>query len=190
MRGVDRAVARVATEWYPSRVSEDDPRVTELLTIIEQLHGGERAPARERFAALWERVQGLDPVVECVLCHYMADAQDDPSEELLWDERALERAMAGHDGRGGWKEPPTDPRLAALPLEGFLPSLYLNLAADHEKLGALDRARGHVHEAQRWVDALPTTDLGALTRQAIERLARRVAVDARARDGLGSDATD
>ncbi len=159
-------------------MSEDDPRVTELLAIIEQLHGGQRAPARERFAALWERVQGRDPMVECVLCHYMADAQDEPSEELRWDRRALERAMAGHDGRGGWKDPPTDPRLATLTLEGLLPSLYLNLAADHEKLGELEQARAHVHEAQRWVDALPTTDLGGLTRQAIERLARRVESDA------------
>ena len=155
-----------------------DPLVTELLAVIEGLHGGERALARARFDELWARVQGRDAVVECVLCHYMADAQDEPLEELRWDRRALERALAAQAARGGWEEPPTDPRLATLTLEGLLPSLHLNLAADYEKIGELEQARAHLQQAQRWVDALPTTGLGELTRQALDRLGRRLAADA------------
>jgi len=155
-----------------------DPLVSELLAIIEGLHGGERALARERFDELWARMRGHDVVVECVLCHYMADAQEEPLEELRWDRWALERAMAAQATQGGWKEPPTDPRLAALTPEGLLPSLHLNLAADYEKLGDLQQARAHLQQAQQWVDALPTTGLGELTRQAIDRLGHRLAADA------------
>jgi hypothetical protein len=52
------------------------------------LHGGDREEARSRFTALWDEIgdEG-DPLHHCTLAHFMADAQDDPEEELVWDLR-------------------------------------------------------------------------------------------------------
>ena len=67
----------------------------------------------------------------------MADVQDDVAEELRWDERAL----AAADGL-------TDERVAAggVPagVAGFYPSLHLNIAECHRRLGNPTQAREHL----------------------------------------------
>lgn len=140
--------------------------VMERIAAGQQLAtAGDRAGAAAVFAEVWERIGGSagDPLHVVSLAHYMADVQDDPAEELRWDQRAL----AAVDGL-------TDERAqlyhATLVVRGFLPSLHLNLAADHRQLGDLAAAREHLAEAEAAASALPAGGYGAMIRGGIARL--------------------
>lgn len=149
-------------------MAEQDETMTRITDVIALLHTGERERARDAFTAIWQELgPDGDPLCRCTLAHFMADAQEKPEDELLWDLRALE---AG--------ESMTAERVAAhhasMTLESFFPSLHLNLAADYQKLGDAAAARAHLAKARARVDALPDTELGNLTRGAIDRLANQL----------------
>jgi hypothetical protein len=132
------------------------------------LHAGDREEARSRFGALWEELgpQG-DPWHRCMAAHYLADAQDDPRDELLWDLRAL-AAADGRDGGRGGERPSAE-------LHGFRPSLHLGLAADYVKLGRPEAARIHLGRARALADALAEQGRPELgVRDAIRRLEARL----------------
>ncbi|WP_433548681.1 hypothetical protein ACQPZG_29275 [Streptomyces sp. CA-294286] len=132
------------------------------------LHAGDRQEARSRFGALWEEIGATgDARHRCLLAHYMADAQDDPRDELLWDLRALAAAddAAGPLGTG------------STPLRGFYPSLHLNLATAYAKLGRREAARSHLRRAKALCDALVDDGYGQGVRGAIGRLDARLAGD-------------
>lgn len=140
------------------------PAMTRIMDTIVTLQGGDRVGARQAFAEIWKGLASDgDALSRCVLSHYMADAQDDPSEELRWDLLALE-ASAGL----------TDQNMkrfnASLTRAEFLPSLHLNVASDYLKLGDPARATEHAMQANVLAAALPNTDLARLTRGAIERV--------------------
>lgn len=132
-----------------------------------QVHHGEgrRDAARELFAEIWADIGGEagDPLHVCVLAHSMADVQDDVREELLWDQRAL--AAAGRI---------TDDRVAEagvpMSVAGLYPSLHLNLAECHRKLGDLGRAREHLAEARAGIGALGDDEYGRLIRRGLDEL--------------------
>lgn len=139
---------------------------------IVLLMTGDREGARLRFAELWEAIgTSGDPLARCLLAHHMADLQDDPREELVWDQRALaaaDQAVAAGPVTGEGPAPTFD-------LATFYPSLHLNLADDYRKLAEVAHAREHLSRAQAAVDALPTTEYGAMIRGGIARLAERLA---------------
>ncbi len=159
----------MAAERRSGDLSRGDMR-TRIGQVIMLLHGGDRTEARSRFAGLWQEM-GEDgpPLDRCVLAHYMADAQDDPEEELAWDRKAL----AAADAAGG-EEVRWGPQ-AALSVRGFYPSLHLNLAADYYRLGEYGMARGHLGRARAVCDALADDDYGNGIRAAIGRLDARLA---------------
>ncbi|MEJ8277912.1 hypothetical protein [Pseudonocardia spirodelae] len=92
-----------------------DPVMDELAGAVEAGGTGDRAGARARFAALWERVG-----------------------------------------------------------DGFLPSLHLNLADVHRRLGEDARARHHLSRAREKAGALPGDGYGAMIRAGIERCGARL----------------
>jgi hypothetical protein len=144
------------------------PDVTaEIMAAIERLHGGEREAARATFEAIWTRLDPADAFHRCVLAHYMADAQDEPHDELAWDLRALEAASSASPEA-------FDDRFPGLTLASFFPSLHLNLAASCEAVGQLERAREHVAHASAAAHALGDGDLARTTRGAIERMLARL----------------
>lgn len=131
-------------------------------------HAGDREEARGRFLGLWQEIgEDGDPLHRCTLAHYMADTQDDPTDELAWDLRALSAA-----------EELTDDRLArhegAPAARALYPSLHLNLAADYVKLGRPEAARTHFHIARGAADALADDSYGDGVRAAIHRLGLRL----------------
>jgi hypothetical protein len=134
-----------------------------------QLHfSGDRAAARARFSELWNEIgEDGDPLHRCVLAHYMADVRDDPAEELEWDLRALHAA-----------DSLTDVRAQAfhnsLVVQGFYPSLHLNLGEDYRKLGDPARAWVHLGLAREKLDAL-AGNYAAEIRAALNGLAERLA---------------
>ncbi|MFB9445358.1 hypothetical protein [Dactylosporangium vinaceum] len=147
-----------------------DATLARIAEAVALHHGqGRRAAARERFAEIWADIGGErgDPLPVCVLAHSMADVQDDPRDELVWDLRALDAA-----GRI------TDEQVAAagvpLSVAGLYPSLYLNLAECHRKLGEVDQARAYLQRARDTIGALGDDDYGRLIRDGLARVAEQL----------------
>ncbi|MFC3578232.1 hypothetical protein ACFOZ0_34245 [Streptomyces yaanensis] len=148
-----------------------DAVMSRIGQVVMLHHGGDREEARDRFLRLWAEIgEAGDPLHRCTLAHYMADTQDDPTDELAWDLRALSAAeeltderVAEHDG--------------ALAVRAFYPSLHLNLAADYVKLGRSEAARVHLRRARGAAGALGDDGYGDGVRAAIGRLERRLAAE-------------
>ncbi|XVU29455.1 hypothetical protein ACQPZJ_20985 [Actinoplanes sp. CA-054009] len=143
-----------------------DPTLDRIGEAVALHHGrGDREGARELFERIWAEIGGEegDPLHVCVLAHSAADVQDDPRQELLWDERALTAA-----GRL------TDERVAEagvpLTVAALHPSLHLSLADCHRRLGDLARAREHLARAHAGIEELGDTDYGRLIRDGLHRL--------------------
>jgi hypothetical protein len=73
--------------------------------------------------------------------------QEDLAEELRWDLRALAAADELTDRRAREHH-------HSLAVAGFYPSLHLNLADVHRRLGDEERARDHLTRAEHAVDTL------------------------------------
>jgi tetratricopeptide (TPR) repeat protein len=144
----------------------DDPMLARISDALGLYNSGRRAEAREAFTQLWAEVSEGDAFHQCVLAHYMADAQDEPADELEWDRKAL--AAADRISR-------ERPDAAALTVLSFYPSLHLNLADVLRRAGQIDEARKHLKLAQQSVDALADDAYGQMIRSGIERLAGRLA---------------
>ncbi len=146
--------------------SDVDPQVLEAVQLALS---GQVDAARVCFDQLWLSTSPLDLFHRCVLAHYMADLQTDPDKELWWDIQALEAARAAAPES-------FDDRIPGVSHRAFLPSLHLNLAASHERLGQLDEARQHAQLASRTLDALQPSPLSDMTRAAIERICKKLGV--------------
>ncbi|MFC9981177.1 hypothetical protein [Gordonia sp. NPDC127522] len=129
---------------------------------------GETALARDRLLALWETigVEG-DSLHRCTLAHHLADLYSEPAESLTWDVRALDAADALSDRRA-------QAHHADLSVAGFYPSLHLNLADDHRRLGSFDAARRHLDAARQAAGDLPKGPYGTMIRELIEDIATAV----------------
>lgn len=113
--------------------------------------------ARARFAEAWG--SQTNDVEACIAAHYLARHQDDPRATLRWNEEALRRADAASD-----------------PLvQGFYPSLYLNLGWSHEQLGDWRAARQWYTLAERYAATLPADAYGETVRGAVAAGLRRLA---------------
>lgn len=143
-----------------------DPTIIRIGEAVQLTHQGEPKAARRLFEEIWDEIGGEegDPLQRCTLAHAMADVQDDPNEELIWDQRALAAAPLI-----------TEERVAeagvSLPVAGLYPSLHLNLSECYRKLGDLDRAREHLKHAQDTIGALADDDYGRLIRDGLEKVA-------------------
>ncbi|NBM16420.1 hypothetical protein [Streptomyces sp. GC420] len=150
------------------REASEDVVMTRIGQAVMLLHAGDREEARNRLGALWAELgEAGDPLHRCTLAHYMADTQDDPVDELVWDLRALSAA----EGPAGERPAPPHGRIA---VRGFRPSLHLNLAADYLKLKRYGAARDHLCRARAACDALADDAYGEGVRAAIGRLACRL----------------
>ncbi|MFF7878966.1 hypothetical protein [Streptomyces sp. AFD10] len=158
------------------QVSEDAV-MTRIGQAVMLLHAGDREEARNRLGALWAELgSDGDPLHRCTLAHYMADAQDDPGDELAWDLRALTAAEAvrhiGGPGESGAEGAAEHRHLPAV--RAFSPSLHLNLAADYLKLHRHDAARTHLRLARAAAAQLADDRQGREVRAAIDRLELRL----------------
>lgn len=151
-------------------MSAPDPTMAAVTEAVAQGHAGRREQARARLTGLWEQVGSTgDPLHRVTIAHFLADLQDDVRDELAWDERALaavgeltdERAQQHHSG---------------LQVRGFLPSLHLNLADCHRRLGHAGPARDHLAQAEAVVARLADDPYGQLVRGGLEHV--RAALEA------------
>jgi hypothetical protein len=129
---------------------------------------GDREEARNRLTLLWSQTTGEgDLFHRCTIAHYLADTQNDLAAELEWDRRALAAADALTEDEVQWGEH----RLA---VRSLYPSLYLNLAAGHAKLGEVAAARRELRRAQDVLPSLADDEYGAGIRAAVQRLERQL----------------
>ena len=143
-----------------------DPFTTDLMAATAPMRAGDKAASRVALQALWDRIAG-NSVHEFVLAHQMADAQDDPKEELAWDLRALASAQRCTDADVQRHYPQAT-------LASFMPSLHINLAEDYFKLGDLEQSRAHLTLAQSFAHHLAADAYGDLLRRGIERIAKKL----------------
>ncbi|MCX4529043.1 MULTISPECIES: hypothetical protein [unclassified Streptomyces] len=182
------------------REASEDAVMTRIGQAVILLHAGDREEARNRLGEIWAEigVEG-DALHRCTLAHYMADAQDDPADELAWDLRALTAAdglgpgdgpAPAADGPGPAVGGPVPVGQRPAPGEGpparpephqavrvFYPSLHLSLAADYVKLRRPEAARVHLARARAATGALADDGYGNGVRAAIARLERRLAAE-------------
>lgn len=175
--------------------ASEDAVMTRIGQAVILLHAGDREEARNRLGQIWSEIgEEGDSLHRCTLAHYMADAQDDPADELAWDLRALTAAAdvpadVPGDGPGTW--PPGEGRpgdgwsgddrpVQREPhpaMRAFYPSLHLSLAADYVKLQRPEAARVHLARARAATGDLSDDGYGNGVRAAIARLERRLAAE-------------
>ncbi|MFI5885768.1 hypothetical protein [Streptomyces sp. NPDC051554] len=160
-----------------------DALLTRIGQIVMLHHGGDREEARDRLLGLWAELgEDGDPLHRCTLAHYLADTQDDPTDELAWDLRALSAADELGDGRDAGESGETKDsgdignvgQEGAIAIRAFYPSLHLNLAADYVKLDRPDAARTHIRRARSACSVLADDGYGNGVRAAIGRLELRL----------------
>lgn len=130
---------------------------------------GDPDEGRDALAVLWHELgPDGDPLYRCAVAHALADLQDEVSDELKWDLRALDAAALI-----------TDERAAAAGVQGgargMEPSLHLNVADAYRRLGEPWDAQDHLELGLAAVDALDDDGYGELIRGGLERLAARLA---------------
>lgn len=144
-----------------------DPVLEEVGFAIELASRGDRAGARLRFAALWERIGPRgDALHRCAVAHCLADVQDDPTQELAWDLLALDAARQLGDERHG----------ADLigPAASLFPSLHLNLADVYLRLGDLERAALHLLDGRAATARLRSDGYRQLIDDGLDAVAERL----------------
>ncbi|MFK0253568.1 hypothetical protein [Streptomyces sp. NPDC090445] len=186
--------------------ASEDAVMTRIGQAVILLHAGDREEARNRLRELWSEL-GEDGagLHRCTLAHYMADAQDDPADELAWDLRALTAVCAPRDGpqaepgEGAGEQPEAEPAEGPEDRSGdgaggsggrpcvpeepdpavrvLYPSLHLSLAADYLKLQRPEEARIHLARARAAAGVLPDDGYGYGNgvRAALARLERLLA---------------
>lgn len=114
-----------------------DPENPVVKLCVEGLRAegeGRADDARTLFLQAW--AASGDDLEACIAAHYVARHQPTPADTLWWNREALRRADAVGDER----------------VRDFYPSLLLNLASSHEKLGELPRALEHYRAALARMD--------------------------------------
>lgn len=134
----------------------DNPIVKLCVEGMKAESAGRHDEARTLFAQAWDAHS--DDWEACIAAHYLARHQPTPEDTLRWNQEALDRANAVADDR----------------IDGFYPSLYLNLGHSHEQLGNLDEARRYYDLAAAEAADLPGDRYGGVVRQGIENGRKRV----------------
>jgi hypothetical protein len=117
---------------------------------------GKPGEARRLFMQAWEQCK--DDYDACIAAHYVARHQSTPEEILRWNQASLDRADAVNDQR----------------VQGFYPSLYLNMAKAHEDLGDREQAKRYYRLADGRMTDLPEGKYREVVRDGISRGLQRV----------------
>ena len=145
-----------------------DDTMTRIGEGIELARKGKREQARVLFEMMWREIgPDGDALRRCALAHSMADVQDDPNDELEWDLTALDAARQASD---------EDVKQAGMlgSIADFYPSLYLNLADVHNRLGNYVDARTYLALAREHVARLAVGDYRRMLADALDRLSMRM----------------
>ncbi len=144
-----------------------DPGFDEITAAVALLQSGAKADARAQLLDLWARCDPAGPPLHrCTLAHFLADTEEDVAAELEWDLRALEAATGSRD---------TSDRDALAPdMDGFLPSLHLNVGDAYRRTGDIASAAAHAKIGSARAMSLPSDGYGSMVREGLQRLSARL----------------
>jgi tetratricopeptide (TPR) repeat protein len=108
------------------------------------------------FLQAWAARQ--DDFDACIAAHYVARHQKKPEDTLHWNHLALEHAEAAGDER----------------VQGFYPSLYLNMGWSYEKLGDPEEAGKYYELAAARLEDLPAGPYRDTVQEGINNGRKRV----------------
>lgn len=147
----------------PSDTTPDET-MNSIAAAVGLGQSGQKVEARDALTALWGKIgTDGDAFHRCTLAHYLADLQDSAEAEHIWDERALAAVADLTDDRAQQNH-------SSLQVQGFLPSLHLNLADVHRRLSNTDLAREHLEAARDLVQHLPEDQYGDMIRSGIHNV--------------------
>jgi len=112
--------------------------------------------ARALFTRAWE--SSTDDLEACIAAHYLARQQDTPEAMLSWNQVALEKAQAAGDER----------------VQGFYPSLYLNLGYSYEQINDPESAGKYYALAAERLSDLQPGAYGDVVQDAVTRGRERI----------------
>lgn len=136
-------------------MKEENPIVQLCASGMEQEGLGNRQQAATIFNMAWNQA-GSD-YEKAVAAHYVARHQPDASFKLQWDQLALKHAL-----------------LAGDEVNGFFPSLYLNIAKGFEELADHKKAQAHYQLALASLTGLNEDGYVKMIRAGIEAGMKRV----------------
>jgi hypothetical protein len=116
---------------------------------MEKEREGRHEEASRLFMLAWD--QSKDAFERAIAAHYVARHQATPERALHWNQESLTNADAVGDNR----------------VQGFYPSLYLNMGKSHEDLGNLKDARRFYALAADRMSCLPESPYGDLVRRGV-----------------------
>lgn len=136
-------------------IDGDNPVAKLCAAGMQAERAGRDDAARRCYQQAWESSQ--DAYDACIAAHFLARKQDNATAALCWNRVALERAQAVGDER----------------VNGFYPSLYLNLGWAYETLGDLASARQCYEQGAAWVEQLGADSYAAVVRGGLARALER-----------------
>ncbi|MGW7023587.1 hypothetical protein ACWGGS_30175 [Streptomyces decoyicus] len=129
-----------------------DPELPVVRLCVEGMRAeadGQAGRALGLFQQAWEIA--ADDYEACIAAHYLARHQNSPEETLRWNQECLERADRVGDER----------------VDGFYPSLYVNLGQACRRLGRTAQAHTYFARAAERVGEAPEGQYGDWNRFAI-----------------------
>jgi hypothetical protein len=123
---------------------------------MEREQEGRHEEALRLFMLAWD--QSKDAFERAIAAHYVARHQPTPERALHWNQESLTNADAVGDDR----------------VEGFYPSLYLNMGKSHEDLGNLKDARRFYALAADRIGCLPEDRYGDMVRRGVMNGMQRI----------------
>jgi len=140
-------------------MDSDNPIVQLCSQGMEAELAGRYDEARRLCEQAWE--EASDDYEACIAAHYLARHQETNEDGLRWNREALARADRVADAR----------------VQGFYPSLLLNLGRSHELTGNRGEARRLYRLASARTTDLPEGPYGDLVRRGITNALERIGID-------------
>ncbi|MEJ8649359.1 hypothetical protein WKI65_14990 [Streptomyces sp. MS1.AVA.3] len=137
-----------------------DPELPVVQLCVDGMRAeadGQDGRALGLFQQAWEIA--ADDYEACIAAHYLARHQNSPEETLRWNQECLERADRVGDER----------------VDGFYPSLYVNLGQACRRLGRTAQAHTYFARAAERVGEAPEGQYGDWNRFAIAEGLRETA---------------
>ncbi|MGW9426428.1 hypothetical protein ACWHA1_00550 [Streptomyces decoyicus] len=150
-----------------------DPELPVVRLCVEGMRAeadGQAGRALGLFQQAWEIA--ADDYEACIAAHYLARHQNSPEETLRWNQECLERADRVGDAR----------------VDGFYPSLYVNLGQACRRLGRTAEAHTYFARAAERVGEAPEGQYGDWNRFAIAEGLRETASESAEVVFAGEDA--
>ena len=123
---------------------------------MEREQEGRHEEALRLFMLAWD--ESKDAFERAIAAHYVARQQTTPERALHWNQESLINADAVGDDR----------------VQGFYPSLYLNMGKSHEDLGNLKDARRFYAMAADRIGCLPEGRYGDIVRRGVMNGMQRI----------------